>query len=47
MLPLSKSQIDLLKNQHHVYMVGSGRINVSALTNDRIERLADLIKKCS
>ena len=44
MLPLSKSQIEDLKNKHHVYMVGSGRINVSALTNERIDRLADLIK---
>ena len=44
MLPLSKADINILKKDHHVYTAGSGRINVSALTNNRIEILADLIK---
>ena len=44
MLPLSKDQIEQLKDKPHVYMVGSGRINVSALTESRIDKLADIIK---
>ena len=44
MLPLSKDQIEQLKDKPHVYMVGSGRINVSALTESRIDKLADVIK---
>ncbi len=44
MLPLSKAQIEQLKSKHHVYMMKSGRINVSALTEARIDKLADIIK---
>lgn len=44
MLPLSKEDINILKKDYHIYMAGSGRINVSALTNERIETLADVIK---
>ena len=32
MLPLSKEQIQALRDDHAVYMAGSGRINVAGLT---------------
>ena len=44
LLPLSKEQVLKLRQEHHIYLVNSGRINVSALNNARIEKLADLIK---
>ena len=44
LLPLLKDQIQVLKDKYHVYMVGSGRINVCALIGDRIDILADIMK---
>jgi len=32
MLPLSKEQIPALRDEHGIYMAGSGRINVAGLT---------------
>ena len=42
-LPLAKSEIDALREAHHVYMVGSGRINVAGLPEHGLDRLADAI----
>lgn len=33
-LPLDKAQIDALREEHGIYMAGSGRINVAGLTSD-------------
>ncbi|MXO75005.1 aminotransferase class I/II-fold pyridoxal phosphate-dependent enzyme [Altererythrobacter aerius] len=38
MLPLSREQIAMLRDDHAIYMAGSGRINVAGLTADNIER---------
>jgi aromatic-amino-acid transaminase len=35
-LPLSKEQIAALRQDHGIYMAGSGRINVAGLTTDNI-----------
>lgn len=37
-LPLSPADIERLRSEHAVYMVGSGRINVAGFTGDQIER---------
>ncbi len=37
MLPLDKSQIDALRDDHAVYMAGSGRINVAGLHQGNID----------
>ena len=37
MLPLDKSQIDALRDDHGVYMAGSGRINVAGLHQGNID----------
>ena len=42
-LPLSGEQILKLRNDHGIYMAGSGRINVAGLTMDNIGKfIADL-----
>jgi aromatic-amino-acid transaminase len=35
-LPLGKAQIEALRDEHGIYMAGSGRINVAGLTTDNI-----------
>lgn len=35
-LPLDKAQIEALRDEHGIYMAGSGRINVAGLTTDNI-----------
>jgi aromatic-amino-acid transaminase len=35
-LPLDKAQIETLRDEHGIYMAGSGRINVAGLTTDNI-----------
>ena len=35
-LPLTKEQIETLREDHGIYMAGSGRINVAGLTTDNI-----------
>jgi aromatic-amino-acid transaminase len=35
-LPLDKAQIETLREEHGIYMAGSGRINVAGLTTDNI-----------
>ena len=48
MLPLSKEQITSLREDHAIYMAGSGRINVAGLhagnTDKFIAALADVTK---
>lgn len=44
-LPLTKDQILTLRNDHGIYMAGSGRINIAGLTMDNIGKfVADLAK---
>ena len=38
MLPLSKEQIQILRDDHAIYMAGSGRINVAGLTAANIDK---------
>ena len=41
---LTPDQGKLLREKHHIYMLpSSGRINVGALTDDTVEKLADAI----
>lgn len=40
---LSPEQVATLKDEHAVYIVGSGRINVAGITPDNLDRLADAI----
>jgi len=42
-LPLSKEQIERLRVEHGVYIVGDGRINVAGLPDEGLEKLADAI----
>ena len=43
MLPVSKEQVVRLREEHGVYMAGSGRINVAGLTMDNIDKFIDAI----
>ena len=40
---LNKAQVEALKHEHAIYIVGSGRINVAGMTPDNIDRLCDAI----
>ena len=40
---LTKDQVDTLRKQHAIYIVGSGRINVAGLTPANVERVAEAI----
>jgi len=42
-LPLDKAQIDKLREEHGIYMAGSGRINVAGLTVDNIAKFTAAI----
>jgi len=42
-LPLSKEQIDNLRDEHGIYMVGDGRINVAGLPENDMDSLAGAI----
>ncbi len=42
---LSRLQVDQLRNEHSIYIVGSGRINVAGITSSNIQRLCDCISK--
>ena len=37
-LPVSKEQVVALREDHGIYMAGSGRINVAGLTMDNIDK---------
>lgn len=40
---LSKEQVDRLRDEHAIYLVGSGRINVAGITPSNIDRLCKAI----
>ncbi|MEM1356422.1 MAG: amino acid aminotransferase [Planctomycetota bacterium] len=40
---LTKDQVDTLKQEHAIYIVGSGRINVAGLTETNLDTLCDAI----
>ena len=40
---LNPMQVDQLKNDHSIYIVGSGRINVAGLNSENIQQLCDAI----
>tara|TARA_R110002049_G_scaffold4601_5_gene32045 strand:+ start:71363 stop:72577 length:1215 start_codon:yes stop_codon:yes gene_type:complete len=40
---LNQMQVDELKNKHSIYIVGSGRINVAGMVEDRMERLCQAV----
>ena len=42
-LPLNKTQIDKLRDDYGIYMVGDGRINVAGLPDEGLDKLADAI----
>jgi len=41
---LTTAQVDLLREEHAVYIVGSGRINVAGINLANVDRLADALK---
>jgi aromatic-amino-acid transaminase len=43
MLPVSKEQVAKLRDDHGIYMAGSGRINVAGLTMDNIDKFIDAV----
>ena len=47
MLPLSKDQIVALRDDHGIYMAGSGRINVAGLTMGNIDAFVDALAAVS
>ncbi|MDF8334458.1 aromatic amino acid transaminase [Novosphingobium cyanobacteriorum] len=44
MLPLTGEQILALRNDHGIYMAGSGRINIAGLTSSNIEKFIDALQ---
>jgi len=40
---LNAMQVDRLKNEHSIYIVGSGRINVAGISEDRMDQLCEAI----
>jgi aromatic-amino-acid transaminase len=42
-LPLGREQIAALRENHAVYMAGSGRINVAGLTEGNIDRFVSAL----
>lgn len=42
-LPLSTEQLDALREEHGIYIVGDGRINVAGLPEQGMDKLADAI----
>jgi len=41
---LTKEQVEKLRTQYSIYIVGSGRINVAGMTPDNMDRLCEAIK---
>ena len=41
---LTKDQVERLKKEYSIYIVGSGRINVAGMTPDNMDRLCEAIK---
>lgn len=42
---LTKAQVEMLRAEHAIYIVGSGRINVAGMTPDNMDHLCDAIIK--
>lgn len=42
---LSKEQVDRLRNEHSIYIVGSGRINVAGISEENVDYLCQSIAK--
>ncbi|MEL6530712.1 MAG: aromatic amino acid transaminase [Pseudomonadota bacterium] len=42
-LPVSKEQVVRLREEHAIYMAGSGRINIAGLTMDNIDKFIDAL----
>ncbi|MEM7666560.1 MAG: aromatic amino acid transaminase [Pseudomonadota bacterium] len=42
-LPVSKEQVAQLRDEHGIYMAGSGRINIAGLTMGNIEKFVDAV----
>lgn len=42
---LNPMQVDQLKNEHSIYIVGSGRINVAGMSEDRMDQLCQAVAK--
>lgn len=42
-LPLSTAQLDTLREEHGIYIVGDGRINVAGLPEEGMDKLADAV----
>ncbi len=40
---LTPMQVDQLKSKHSIYIVGSGRINVAGITEDKMDQLCDAV----
>ncbi len=40
---LNQMQVDQLKNEHSIYIVGSGRINVAGMSEDRMGQLCEAV----
>lgn len=40
---LSKEQVNVLREQYSIYIVGSGRINVAGITHDNVDTLCDAV----
>jgi aspartate aminotransferase/aromatic-amino-acid transaminase len=40
---LNREQVEMLREKHAIYVVGSGRINVAAMTSGNMERLCEAI----
>ena len=47
MLPLDKEQIQRLRDEHGIYMAGSGRINVAGLTMGNIDKFVSALASVS
>lgn len=47
MLPLDKAQIEKLRDDHAVYMAGSGRINIAGLTRHNTDKFVDALADVS
>jgi aspartate/tyrosine/aromatic aminotransferase len=41
---LTKEQVDRLREEYSIYIVGSGRINVAGMTPSNMDRLCEAIK---
>ena len=43
MVPLSKSQIELLRDKYSIYLLDNGRMNIAGLEDDKMEYFANII----